>query len=189
MQILFLIGPRGSGKSETAAALARKCNCPALDTDDLVMRDAEKSIVEIVAGEGWPAFRARESKALRRAVDIFLRAPGQDPHCGMPPGGIIATGGGAVLDPGNRDFMTRSGLVVYLETPESVLLQRLQKAPDDGRRPPLAKGRALADEVAATLRERGHLYRETAHHVLDGSLSVAALVEKLHPLFVAQGNR
>jgi shikimate kinase len=188
MRAVFLIGPRGSGKSETAAALAKKCGCPALDTDDLVSQSVGKSIAEIVAGEGWSAFRAYEREALRRAVDMLTRVSARDMRCGVP-SGIVATGGGAVLDPENRGFMTRNGLVVYLDTPESVLLRRLQAAPNEAQRPPLANGRTLADDVAAILQERGPLYRETAHHVLDGSLPVAELAEKLRSLCFSGSGR
>ncbi len=189
MHILFLVGPRGCGKSHTAKALAQKCQCPALDTDDVVMKATGKTIARIVAEEGWPAFRVYERAALRQAVDILYQAMSHNNYCGMPPNGVIATGGGMILDPENRSLMTRTGIVVYLKTPVELLVQRMQKAPKNAYRPPLSKGQTLAEEVAATVKERDPLYRQTAHHVLDASVPLVDLVEELYPIFVAQANR
>ena len=189
MRILFLIGPRGCGKSHIAKALAQKCHCPALDTDDLVMKSAGKTIAQIVADEGWPAFRTYECAALRQAVDILHQAMSHNNYCGTPPNGIIATGGGMILDPENRDYMTRMGLVVYLDAPVEILVKRMRDAPRNAYRPPLSTDLTLAEEVAATLKEREPLYRSTAHHVLDASLPLDDLVQRLYPLFIDPENR
>ena len=187
MNILFLVGPRGSGKSEVAKALAKKCGCPALDTDDLVVQKAEKSIAAIVAEDGWDVFRLLERDALRRTVQILTDAVAGDKYCGKPPTGVVATGGGAILDPGSREFMIQAGQVVYLKAPADVLAARLKASPDAARRPPFGN-MTLEEEVAATLSEREPLYTETASTILDATQPVATLVDQLHPIFIKQSN-
>ena len=66
--ILFLIGPRASGKSTVGRILAERLGLPFHDTDDMVMDEAGCSIAEIVRLEGWESFRTRESRALALAV-------------------------------------------------------------------------------------------------------------------------
>ena len=101
---LFLIGPRGSGKTTVGRLVAEALGLPFYDTDDMVMAEAGLSIADIVAAEGWAAFRKRESRALAEAV---ARAAGPAPaHSGRSPSGaVISTGGGMVLDERNRAFM------------------------------------------------------------------------------------
>lgn len=90
--------------------------------------------------------------------------------------GVLATGGGAVLRPVNRQRLRDAGQVVYLRSPPEDLFKRLRR---DRNRPllqvadPMAKLRSLYDE-------RDPLYRETAHFVIEtGRPSVPTLVNKI----------
>ena len=153
MHTLFLIGPRGSGKSTVAKILGKQLRCLVQDADSIAVTLAGMSVAELVAGRGWPAFREVEHKALAEAA---------------AKGGIIATGGGIVLSPENCELMRREGLVFYLSAPPQVLAKRLMRNPRPDMRPALTELDPEA-ELTAVLAERDPLYRATAHHVIDAS--------------------
>ena len=96
--ILFLIGPRASGKSTVGRLAAERLGLPFYDTDDMVMDEAGCSIAEIVRLEGWESFRARESRALAQALAAGSR--------GLP--GAAACSG-AAGNPGPSSDAGKSG--------------------------------------------------------------------------------
>ncbi|HLS88454.1 MAG TPA: 3-dehydroquinate synthase [Sphingobacteriaceae bacterium] len=159
---IVLIGPMAVGKTTVAAMLADRLGWPWLDTDRMVTESAGQSITEIFAHQGEGAFRAREKAALEKAL-------AQEPV-------VVATGGGAVLDPDNRAAIQAAGAVVALAAEPDQVAGRLTKA-QQARRPLLAGD----DPVAAwgrLWRERRPLYRETAHLWLDaGAMDPEQMVE------------
>jgi shikimate kinase/3-dehydroquinate synthase len=100
-----LVGPPGSGKTTVAYALAERWQLSVRDTDGDVEATAGKPISEIFFDDGEPAFRAME----RAAVATALREHD----------GVLALGGGAVLDPATQDalaaYRTAGGVVVFLD--------------------------------------------------------------------------
>ncbi len=155
-----LIGYRGSGKTTIGRLLADASGVPLLDTDQLVIDAAGKSIADIFQDEGEPHFRALEEQAVAEAV-------GQ--HA------VVATGGGAVLREANRrQLATRT--VVYLKADVATLAARI--AADGPGRPSLT-GDGPAAEVAAVLAEREPIYESLADVTVDAAESPAALVARL----------
>lgn len=150
---IFLIGARGCGKTTVGQRLAAACQYAFLDTDQVLQQRAEKSIADIVAQEGWPAFRMRETQTLQSVV---------------APQTVIATGGGIILAPVNREYLQNNGIVIYLKAPATVLAGRLEITPEASQRPTLT-GKPIAEEVREVLAQRDALYRETAHHVVDAA--------------------
>jgi shikimate kinase len=149
--LLFLIGARGSGKTAVAHALAPRVQCAVCDADALLEQRAGKTIREIFVEEGESGFRDRESAILR---EIAGRR-----DC------VVATGGGVVLRPENRELLRR-GHVVWLYASSAVLWQRIQAdATTADRRPNLAQG-GLA-EVDALLAARTALYEACADLGID----------------------
>lgn len=104
---LVLIGMPSSGKSTIARALAKQTGRTLLDTDVLIAERAGKSIPEIFAEQGESAFRALES-------DVIA---GLSASTGL----IIATGGGAILNPDNVRRLRRNGLLCCLRRDPSLL--------------------------------------------------------------------
>src|SRR5512134_1391111 len=99
---VVLVGFMGSGKSSVGRELARRFGVPFVDVDERIESAAGCRIRDLFDREGEPAFREREKAALRDA----LSAKGR----------VIATGGGAFADEGNRALLRAYAPVVYLET-------------------------------------------------------------------------
>ncbi|MBO0694339.1 MAG: AAA family ATPase, partial [Acidimicrobiaceae bacterium] len=109
---IWLVGMMGSGKSTVGAALARRLGWQAIDTDSLIEREVGERIADLWGREGEAAFRAKESEVITRV------AAGDDHR-------VVSVGGGAVLDPGNREQLSASGLVVWLRADAATLLARV----------------------------------------------------------------
>jgi len=157
---IFLVGPRGCGKTTVGLELARVCQSQFVDTDHWLQEHAGQTIAEIVEKEGWDSFRARETATLEAVT---------------APSSVIATGGGIILAACNRQFMREKGIVIYLCAPVSTLVERLEAFPEEGQRPALT-AKPLSEEVSDVLSERDALYREAAHHVVDASAPPEAVV-------------
>ena len=162
-QPIFLVGPRGCGKTTVGLALARACQSQFIDTDHWLQEHAGQTIAEIVEKEGWESFRARETAALEAVT---------------APATVIATGGGIILAEYNRQFLREKGIVIYLCAPVSTPVGRLEAFPEEGQRPTLT-GKPISEEVSDVLAERDALYREAAHHVVDASVSPEQVVDSV----------
>lgn len=160
---IFLIGPMASGKSAVGTQLARLLGTTMLDTDALVV-EKHGTIKEIFATGGEPAFRAFETEALRAAT-----AQGQNAQTDTPPL-VIASGGGAVLAPANREILA-TGFTVYLYIDAATVAQRiagdvvrplLSAAPDDTTANP-----SPLETWESIFKTRAHLYAGCADLTLD----------------------
>jgi shikimate kinase len=148
-ELLFLIGARGSGKTTVAARLAEGLNWACLDADDVLEQRAGQSIRAIFDSEGEAGFRDREAAILEEL-------------CGREKA-VIATGGGAVLRPENRQRLRQAGAVVWLCADVDTLWQRIAADSSSGERRPALLGVGGREEVATVLARREALYRECAH--------------------------
>lgn len=159
---LILVGPMGAGKSRIGARLAGRCGLRAVDADDEIERRAGSSVAAVFANEGEAGFRVRE----RATLAELLAGDGL----------LLATGGGAVLDAGNRQLLRQRGFVVHLHASPARQLQRLA---DDRSRPLLARAdRAIVLEELARVREP--LYAQVADLRLDtDALSTDEAAERL----------
>lgn len=148
---IFLVGMPGAGKSTVGRRLARLLGCEFIDADRELERRCGVPIGTIFDLEGEAGFRRRESRLLAeltRMRDV-----------------IVATGGGAVLDPDNRRTMREAALVIYLDASIGELWHRLRH---DKVRPLLQTEdpRATLERLLAA---RAPLYEEVAHHRMRSS--------------------
>ena len=119
MRNLVLIGFMGAGKSVAGQALAKRLARPCVDVDAEIEQETGRPIRRLFAEEGAPAFRQAERAMIRRVT----RQTGQ----------VIATGGGAVMDPENLRALRRHGWLVWLRAAPDVILARI--GGDVDRRP------------------------------------------------------
>jgi len=161
---VVLIGLPGSGKSVVGRRLASRHGAAFIDLDERIENRAGRPIPEIFADEGEAAFRAHE-----RAAIAGLGPP--DP--GSSVGRIVATGGGAVVDPRNRWALFRDRHSVWLDGRPEVLAQRLRRSPHVR---PLIVGR---DPVAAVrdLAAKRERFYAAARVRINGVPEVRGVVE------------
>ena len=145
---IALIGFRGCGKTTVGREVARLLGSECVDTDDVIVERAGRSIAEIFASKGQSGFRKRESEAIREVV--------------RTPPAVLSVGGGAVLDPRNVDALRAIAIVVWLQAPAEVLYQRTSTdVATHHSRPPLTDQPGL-EEVRRLLAERTSFYERAA---------------------------
>lgn len=154
----------GSGKTTAGRLVAERLGRPFIDSDEQVEARSGRTVAEIFAADGEPAFRSLEAGVLAGALTA-------------PEASVIAAAGGVVLDPANRALLRDGATVVWLRVGASVVHDRIQRSGDDHR--PL-----LADDPAAVLQQmaedREPLYREVADLTIDvDHLAPAAVADQI----------
>jgi len=163
---LVLIGYRATGKTAVGARLAQILNRPFVDLDQILVQEAGRAITEIVARHGWEDFRRREKELVARF--------------GARSGQVLATGGGAVLDPENVRVLRDHGVVIWLTAAPEVIQSRLaQDQPVDDSRPSLTGGDTIR-EVEEVLKVRQPLYRAAAQITVETTgLTIPEVVDRV----------
>ncbi|MCB9451999.1 MAG: shikimate kinase [Anaerolineaceae bacterium] len=158
---IVLTGFMGTGKTTVGHLVAARLKREFIDTDaELVRRDG-RAIPDIFAQDGEAAFRAMERRLCR-----FLAA-----HRGY----VIATGGGMLVDDGNRRVMLASGLVICLNaTPEAIE----QRVGDTAGERPL-----LRDDWQALLATRQAAYAAILHQINTTSKTPEEVAEEVIALW------
>ena len=149
----------GAGKTTMGRQLSRKLNMDFFDSDRVIEEHTGADIPLIFELEGEEGFRKREQDA----IDALTQKSNI----------VLATGGGAILKPENREHLKNRGVVIYLHSDISHLLERTKH---DKNRPLLQ-----TDDPGAKLRElmaiREPLYRETADIVINtGEKSIRSVI-------------
>ena len=129
---IVLVGLMGAGKTKIGRRLAARLNLPFFDSDNEIEAAAGETIEEIFRNRGEAAFRDGERRVIARLLD-------QPTH-------VLATGGGAFMDPATRAIIVRRGVSVWLRADIEVLLARVSRR---SNRPLLKEGnpRAVLTEL------------------------------------------
>jgi len=162
---IILIGYRGSGKSVVGQRLAERLGRRFIDVDALIEKRQKTSIQNLVESRGWAYFRRVEKKI----IDEVSRKDS----------GVIAPGGGAVLDPENVKSLRSKGLIIWLKAEPEVLARRLEGDANTNRRRPTLTGKGTLEELKEVLLARLPYYQKAAEAEIDTStLEPEEVVEK-----------
>jgi shikimate kinase len=166
---LVLVGMMGAGKSSIGRKLAHRLNLPFVDADTEIERAAGMSISDIFAEHGEPYFRAGEARVIARLLD------------GGPQ--VLATGGGAFMNPQSRESIRAKGISVWLRAEYDVLMKRLRRRSDR----PMLKTEDPGETLRRLLKERDPVYaqadvtvhsRDVPHDVIISEI-IAAVEPRL----------
>lgn len=159
---VVLVGLPGSGKSTVGRQLARRMNVPFIDSDHAIEQRIGCTIREFFEREGEPAFRDVEESVI---LDITRQRQG-----------VLATGGGAVLRPNNRQRLHDAGHVIYLRSSPEEVFRRVRH----DRNRPLLQVQDPLQRLRSLYEDRDPLYREAAHFVVEtGRPTVRTLVNMI----------
>ncbi|MBR0567965.1 shikimate kinase [Azoarcus sp. L1K30] len=150
MTCLILIGMMGAGKTTVGRELAKRRRMRFADCDHEIVARTGVTIPTIFEIEGEEGFRRRESQTLEELT--------HEPNL------VLATGGGVVLDSGNRALLSQRGIVIYLNVPPQILWERTRH----DRNRPLLRVENPRQRIEELHRVRDPLYREVADLVVDG---------------------
>ena len=158
---IVLTGPPGAGKTAVGRLLGERLNREFVDTDAIVERMAGKPIYQIFEEDGEPSFRRMEIEACRQVAE--------------PSNRVIACGGGALEDEGNRALMEAGGALICLMAEPEALLVRLGS---DGSRP-LLVGEPPGERLQALLETRQDTYGSVQTQIDTTDLTVEEVVDRI----------
>ncbi len=166
---IFLIGPMGSGKTAVGKHLARLMRAPFRDSDAEIEHRTGVDISYIFTREGEAGFRQREREAIEA---LTMESPI-----------VLATGGGAILLPENRQALMERGFVVYLQTSLEQQVERVRQ----GRNRPLLHDVDPLTKLTELMQVREPLYQALANFTIgtDGR-KVHVVAEAILAAFKAQ---
>jgi shikimate kinase len=159
---IILVGPMGSGKSAVGRLLARRLGLSLVDSDAEIQAHTGVDIAYIFEREGESGFRTREAEILD---EITQRS-----------GVLVATGGGAVLDPRTRERLRSRGCVVYLRASVDQQLARTRRSSQR----PLLLNPDPRGTLERLMQQRAALYEEVADVTIDtDGRKVGSVVEEI----------
>ena len=145
---VILVGLMGAGKTRVGRRLAERLHLPFIDTDHVIENENGRTISELFAQIGEPAFREGERLLIARLMN---RQPA-----------VIATGGGAFIDPRTRATLLEHGLVIWLRADLDTLVARTGR----NNKRPLLQGGDRAEKLSELMKARYPIYAE-AHLTVD----------------------
>lgn len=162
---LVLVGMMGSGKTTVGREVASRLGLPFIDVDSEIEARQGRSINAIFDEDGEAAFRVIERTVL---LDVLS----------SPSVSVIAAGGGAVLDPANRNAMRAKGVVVWLRAQAAELHRRV----GNGVGRPLIEASDVppAERLEELVSSREAAYHQVAHDIVNvDHLSIEEVAETL----------
>ncbi|MBI3398050.1 MAG: shikimate kinase [Deltaproteobacteria bacterium] len=161
MKNIVITGFMGTGKTSVGRRLAKELNLKFIDTDDLIEKKAGINIHEIFAKFGEGYFRLLESKVIH---DISS-------HTGM----VIATGGGAIVNPLNFEALKKNGTIICLTASIDAIFSRVGK----GDERPLISQDDKREAISALLKVREPFYKKADFTIDTTAKSIGDVVKEL----------
>jgi len=158
---IVMVGMMGAGKSAIGRRLAQRLGLPFVDADAEIERAAGCTIEEIFEKHGEAVFRDGERRVIARLLD--------------GPVSVLATGGGAFMDPETRARIRGRAIAVWLKADLETLVERVARR---GHRP-LLKGGDPREILTRLMAARNPIYAEADITVETGNAPTAATVERV----------
>ena len=179
----------GCGKSSVGRELSELLCCPFMDLDDAIVESAGRSIPEIFATEGEPAFRQMELEALKEMVPKYSRGPLPQKADSSKDTFILSLGGGTVMTPECEAMVRENTLCIYLRTSVETIVSRLSSETEgrpvlnaipSGTEESVPQVEALRARIESLMARRASTYERTAHIIIDtDSHTIDSLAEEL----------
>ena len=158
---IVLVGLMGVGKSTVGRRLARRLDLPFVDSDSAIQDAAGFTAAEVYERYGEKDFRDGERRLVARLVEGHV--------------GVIATGGGAFIDPRTRELLNARAITVWLDAEVDVLTERTSRR--DTR--PLLRNADPKGTLERLANERRPSYAEAHIHILSGTGGHFEVVEAI----------
>lgn len=155
---IFLIGPMGAGKTTIGRLLAKPLGYKFIDSDKEIEKTMGASIPWIFDIEGEEGFRKRE----HRVIELLSQQQGI----------VLATGGGCVVTPGNRECLSQRGYIIYLKVDIDQQLRRIKNVAHR----PLLQTKDPEAKLKALIAVRERFYTEIADFIFDTNGHIATHV-------------
>jgi shikimate kinase len=167
---LFLIGYRCSGKTTVGKSIADAIDWAFVDADAMLVEACGKSIIDIIATDGWEAFRSMERSTLKQICAADRQ--------------VVATGGGVVLDAANIETMKTNGRVIWLVATAATIRKRMRADENTTEFRPALTDKGTLAEIEDLLAERNPYYERASDVIIHtDSLPVAEIAHQiLHKL-------
>ena len=168
---IFLVGFMAAGKTSVGKILAQCLGWPLVDADQEIQRRAGKPIPQIFRDDGETGFRRLESSVLQELCSGSGR--------------IIAAGGGAFVEKGNRERMLHSGRVIYLSARPETIHRRLNQessvssAGGDELDRPMLAGENTRERITELLAQRSTAYAQAHHTVATDDLTPEQVAQRV----------
>ena len=158
---IVLVGMMGAGKSSVGRRLGARLGLPFRDADSEIEAAAGMTIPEIFARHGEPAFRSGEARVIERLLDAGPQ--------------VLATGGGAFMNPGTRAAIRSKGISIWLKAEFEVLMRRIKRRSDR----PLLKTDNPGETLRRLMRERDPTYAEADLTIESRDVPHMTVVEEI----------
>ncbi|MCP5411032.1 MAG: shikimate kinase [Alphaproteobacteria bacterium] len=168
-----LVGMMGAGKTSIGKRLSARLGVPFCDADHEIEEAAGMTVSEIFARFGEPYFRDGERRVIARLL-------GEAPH-------VLATGGGAYMDPKTRALMGEKAFTIWLKAPVEILVGRVKKRQGASQTRPLLAGRNLRATLTSLLAVREPVYAQADLVLESADEPHAVLLDKIVAALTAHG--
>lgn len=153
---IFICGFMGAGKSTVGEKLSQKLGTSFLDLDDYIQEKTGKDIPQIFSEDGEQRFRKIERKYLLEVITDFK--------------GVVALGGGSLQNQQIVDHIKLNGLLIFIETPFSIILERIT---EENNRPLLLNEQGSLKEKKILEKELRTLYEQRLPFYQQATLSIS----------------
>jgi len=161
---ITLTGFMGTGKTAVGMRLAARLGLRFIDMDSLIEKETGSTILEIFRREGEEGFRALESEVIEKLTSGAYGT-----------GLVVSTGGGAVVDPGNRAALKGWSTLVCLTAPIEDIVERVSR----NEQRPMLDSRDKRARVEELMRQREGAYRDSHIMIDTGSMDVDGVVARI----------